>query len=188
MWKRFGSHTCEVWLWGMLAVVLMIFALFFATAEVSGTSMYPTCRNKDFLILRREGQIHNGDIVAVYSDKTNSLLLKRVIGVAGDTVSVHSSKVMVNGVEIYEPYLNTDLWAGDADVVVPDDSIFVMGDNRGNSLDSRDLGCLSISGVAGASVLNLTKMFGLNKISFKVVVILLWATILVSGVFRKNDL
>ena len=78
--------------------------------------------------------------------------IKRVIGEPGDAVEVRDGDVYVNGVRIDEPYLDgkqTDAFGDDDSWTVPDDRLFVMGDNRGNSTDSRAFGPICISEVVG---------------------------------------
>lgn len=76
--------------------------------------------------------------------------VKRVIGKAGDVLEFKNGKVIRNGVELEEDYIKEPmLYESDEKVVVPEDSIFVMGDNRNNSSDSRVIGCIPIDHVVG---------------------------------------
>ena len=78
--------------------------------------------------------------------------VKRVIGVPGDHIVIEDNQVFINGNLIYEPYLRaTCNTTGDIDIVVPNDHLFVMGDNRNNSSDSRDsrIGLVSYSSIIG---------------------------------------
>lgn len=79
--------------------------------------------------------------------------IKRIIGLPGDTVAIHDGSVYINGKRLNEPYLRSDtLWQGSVartPIKVPEDSVFVMGDNRDNSSDSRVFGPVAISSIIG---------------------------------------
>lgn len=91
--------------------------------------------------------------------------IKRVIGVPGDFIEIKNNKVFVNGEELKEDYLDdgtiTDLEGGVfTGITVPDESVFVMGDNRGNSRDSRHFGCVPLKKIEGKIVI---RFFPFNK-------------------------
>lgn len=82
-------------------------------------------------------------------------LIKRVIGLPGETVEGHDGRVFVDGLRLHEPYLDPDLVTGDfPPTVVPDGHVFVMGDNRlpGMSQDSRSFGPVPIDSIVGRAV------------------------------------
>lgn len=92
--------------------------------------------------------------IAVYDDKQNSevQLLKRIIGVVGDNIKIENNKVFLNGELLKEVYLNyetntTSLDGAFIDITVPEDCIYVLGDNREVSNDSRRFGCIPIEKV-----------------------------------------
>ena len=124
---------------GVAAAAVLVSMLFLPVMRVTGTSMEPTLQGDDIVVCSRYSKIDKGDIIAFYFN--NKVLLKRVIGVPGDIINISDSgKVMINGSEIDEPYTK-DLSLGDCDldfpVQVPENRIFVMGDNRETSIDSR---------------------------------------------------
>ena len=115
----------------IVAICLLLgYAVCFRTAEVTGTSMVPTFDHADLLLVRRLGEIHYGDVVTVYSEQLNEMLIKRVVGVAGDRVVVDDTGLNVNGVLIEEEYTSTSDWytgSAKVDLTVPDGEVFVLG-------------------------------------------------------------
>ena len=131
-----------------VVAVTIAFVFFFRTVGVSGNSMYPTLHDYDRIILSAflyEPQ--NGDIVVTCqpseSTAIEDVLVKRVIATGGQTVDIdfETSTVYVDGVALDEPYINEPTRDREdfyAPVTVPEGYIFVMGDNRNHSTDSRD--------------------------------------------------
>jgi len=132
---------------------------------VNGESMLPTLKHNDQLIIEKitpkVGTLKYGDIVTIdvkdMKEVNDSPIIKRVIGVAGDKVEVKNGKVYVNGKELKENYINGNTtepgYEEYISLVVPEGKIYVLGDNRGNSLDSRRIGPLDVSRVGGRAVL-----------------------------------
>lgn len=144
----------ELFSWAKVLLVALIIGLgltyVIKPTIVSGLSMYPTFNDKDYLLLNRLGEIQRQDIV-VFHSHTNSIFIKRVIGVEGDTVKVKDGKVWVNGKQLKETYINGEFHVGDVEVTVPKNQLFVMGDNRDNSWDSRfkEVGFVHVDEVIG---------------------------------------
>ena len=139
---------------------------------VSGESMYPTLNDRDYLILNRMaykfGDIDRGDIIVFKTDLKQDNgkekdLIKRVIAIPGDHLVIKDSKVYINGEVQDEPYIHNEYTSGDIDIVIPDNDVFVMGDNRENSRDSRssDIGLVNESDIIGEVMI---RLFPFNKI------------------------
>ncbi|MGI6264448.1 MAG: signal peptidase I [Acutalibacteraceae bacterium] len=146
-----------------LVVIVALFALAFRIVGVDGTSMLQTLQDGDRLVLRTSIAYtpERGDIVVI-NRYTVEPLVKRVIGVEGDTVEITADgKVLVNGQEQNEsyiwlenPYNGTPQRDFQTPQTVPAGCVFVMGDNRQNSHDSRaaDIGFVKCEDIAGKAV------------------------------------
>lgn len=165
----------EIFEWIKTIGLSVVFALFITTFIARPTlvqqhSMYPTLDPNDYLILNkisyRFHKPERGDIVVFktslkteYGKDMN--LIKRVIGQEGDTVVINEGRVYINGTELEEEYINGNSTPGDIEVVVPENNVFVMGDNRGGSLDSRKLGTIQVDKIEGKA---LVRLFPFNKV------------------------
>lgn len=146
---------------GTALVLTFILLRFIQPNIVSGDSMYPTLHNHDKLITWKLGALEQGDIVVFDSHNAHEdKYVKRVIGVAGDHVEIIDSVVTVNDVVLDESYVNPAeaLYnKGNVDIIVPEGEIYVLGDNRNHSNDSRSFGTVDLEDVDGKVVFNLDK-------------------------------
>ncbi len=141
----------------VLVAVVLVFTFFFMVISVSGSSMYPTLHDGDFMLVQRIGYTPQaGDIVVLRKESFyDEAIVKRCIAVAGQEVEIdyEENRVYIDGVALEEDYLNftneglSDQYGDDymvekdtmvySDFIVPEGCIFVMGDNRNGSSDSR---------------------------------------------------
>nr|WP_300277759.1 signal peptidase I [Peptacetobacter sp.] len=110
------------------------------------------------LSIETRGIIRRAVDFILHDDSRGKDLVKRVIGVEGDHIQIENGTVKINGKEIYEPYLDEGIVTeGNIDITVPKNKLFVMGDNRVNSLDSRsqEVGLVDKKDVMGHVMLRL---------------------------------
>lgn len=146
-----------------LFVVILLRSYLLSPTTVHGESMNPTFDDKDRVIFSKISDIERFDIVVFEAPDSNLFYIKRVIGLPGDHLEMKDGELFINGIKTAEPYLkeqndkdmlnkmNFDftLEAITGDYSVPSDSLFVMGDNRSNSNDSRFFGFISKESIIG---------------------------------------
>lgn len=143
-----------------LAVLILLFSFVGRIIVVDGTSMVPTLQDRDLMVVRSIGYTpKQGDVVVLtqrsYSDQA---LVKRVIATGGQSVLIDytAGTVSVDGVVLDEPYINEAMMPkGDITAItVPEGCLFVMGDNRNHSLDSRfyEVGIVDERSVLGQAI------------------------------------
>ena len=174
--KSIKSTIIEwVKVFGLAIILAFVITLFIKPTLVRGDSMVPTLHENDYLIINRMvyriKKNKNGDIIVFKSDLeatdgTNKDLVKRVIGVEGDKVVITNGQVYVNDKLLNEPYLSEGMdTEGEMEVTVPKGKLFVLGDNREVSLDSRydKVGLVDVSDVEGKVFV---RLYPFNDISF----------------------
>ncbi len=146
-----------------LIAIVLIFTFVFRLVDVDGTSMNNTLHHGERLVLSSlPYTATRGDIVVVDQGKNKQPLIKRVIGLEGDTIYIDETtgEVYLNGEILDEPYVDvptaTEMMV--SEITVPKGNVFVMGDNRsvGHSLDSRTFGCVDESRLIGKAVYRLS--------------------------------
>lgn len=151
------------WIKAILLAVAFVFIVrmfLFAPIVVEGPSMLPTLHDRDQMIVNKIaytlGEPDRFDIVVFHAPEKNDFI-KRIIGLPGEHVEVKNNVLYIDGEPIDEPFLNDQIFTNDFKLeeleegyeVVPEDSVFVMGDNRSNSTDSRIIGVVPMDEVVG---------------------------------------
>ncbi len=135
------------------AIAVLISTIFLPVIQVSGNSMEPTLNNGDILVLFKSNHCDYGDLCCI--SWQNKLLLKRIIGMPGDHISMDADgNVYINDELLDEPYL-TDKSLGICEIEfpyeVPENKLFILGDCREVSVDSRSeaIGCVDMDQIVG---------------------------------------
>lgn len=138
-------------------IAMLVQAFLFKPFTVHQVSMRPTLEDGDRILLNRLTYNFRdpeaGDVIVFHSPVVEGEdLVKRVVAVAGDTVSVHDGDLYVNGSAIDEPYLKDQDFAGEyPETTIPPGTVFAMGDNRNNSGDSRLFGPVDEDAIIGCA-------------------------------------
>lgn len=137
----------------IIIVTVILIRIFIVTPiRVNGHSMDPTLKDKEILLLKKyDHNFERFDIIVFHYQKDH--LIKRIIGLPGETVVYRNNRLYVNGKYIKENYLPKNVKTNDFVVneKIPKGYYFVLGDNRGNSSDSRILGLISEKQIEGSS-------------------------------------
>ena len=147
--EKFKKILKEMYPYLIIIIVVILFRTFIATPiRVNGKSMDTTLKDGQLMILNKLGKIEKGKIVVV--DIDNDKIIKRVIGMPGDSVYAKDGIVYVNDKKIEEKYTSSD--TNDfAKVYLKKDEYFVMGDNRSVSMDSRTVGPIKKKKILGTT-------------------------------------
>ncbi len=177
--KKGKPETKEESIWDIvrftIIALLIVIPLRMFVAQpfiVSGDSMFPTFHNSEYLIIDelsyRITDPHRGDVIVFrYPKNPSRFFIKRVIGLPGETITIHNNKVTIvntdnpQGFVLDEPYVD-DPVLGNVTTVLKDNEYFVMGDNRPASSDSRAWGPLPENYIIGRAFL---RILPINKAS-----------------------
>ncbi len=160
-----------------LKLILIVFVILFlmiyivSVTQVVGSSMSPTLSDGEVLILNKFNyrifDVKRGDIISLDYEDTK-YLIKRIIGLPGETVEIKNNELYINNTLYEEDYLPDDLVYPDFSLsdlgysVIPDDMYLVLGDNREDSLDSREIGLIKKEEINGKIIF---RLWPINKIS-----------------------
>ena len=143
----------------VIAAFFLISTLVLPVFRTYGDAMQPTLKEGQLVVTLRTTKVKSGDLICFYYN--NKVLIKRVIAVGGDTVNIDwHGNVSVNDVKLDEPYITEEAF-GECNVSlpfkVPLSKVFVMGDNRSASVDSRhtEVGCISQEQIIGKLILRI---------------------------------
>ena len=184
---RSARRTVLEWgvvLVGALALALIVRAFFFQAFYIPSPSMEPTLFSGDRILVNKVSyrlhDVNRGDLVVFHPRPESGVgaddLIKRVIALPGETVTTDGGRVLIDGGLLIEPYLPVpDGTAGFGMVpwcanqatgvcTVPDDHVFVLGDNRGNSRDSRYFGPVPIDSIRGRAFVRVWPLGGLDRL------------------------
>ncbi len=155
----------------IIVIIVMILKIFIVTPiRVNGPSMEPTLRSKDIMILNKTAYYFNEpkrfEIVVVRTDE--NYIIKRVIGLPGEEIEYRDNTLYVNGKKVEEPVegLETDDFTTEelGSKKIPKNSYLVLGDNRGDSYDSRSIGFVQKDQLMGRTTLTI---FPIHRFGWK---------------------
>lgn len=147
-WLRFGKQAVVI-----AVLVILILRFVIGISFVDGDSMEPTLSDGDITVYLRLGSSYaRGDVVSIRMP-SGEYYVKRIIAVEGDTVDIRDNTVYLNGEALEESYAKGSPSDAENSVKYPyeveGDAVFVMGDNREDSMDSRMMGSISCSQIKG---------------------------------------
>ncbi len=184
---RSARRTILEWgmvLIGALALALIVRAFLFQAFYIPSPSMEPTLSSGDRILVNKVSyrlhDVNRGDLVVFHPRPESGVgaddLIKRVIALPGETVTTDGGRVLIDGGLLIEPYLPVPdgtatfgmvPWCADqtsAACRVPDGHVFVMGDNRGNSRDSRYFGPVPVDSIVGRAFVRVWPLGGLDRL------------------------
>ena len=177
MIKRNKSKLIEI---AIIIVLALLAHTFLALAIVNGKSMYNTLDDGDVMLIRRVGAIKRNDIVAIWSDDLQEILCKRVIGIEGDHIEIKEGVLYRNNEEVKEEYIYEKEWGYSyndrpINIDIAEGQVFVMGDNRNNSTDSRVLGPLDKQDIKGVNIYKLPFKYR----NIQIILIVMWVVLII---------
>ena len=155
---------------GLAMLIVLAVTTFIKPTIVHGTSMNPTLQDGDYLLVSKQAytfeEPERGEIIIFRVSEDNKLYIKRVIGLPGDVITIKNGEVYVNGELNDKNYTLDGYTSGNIDeLVVPDGEVFVLGDNRLNSIDSREIGTQAIENVKGVAFVRLWPPAAFGKLN-----------------------
>lgn len=150
------------------SIAILVSVMLLPVLQIYGTSMTETLNNGDIVVSLKGSDFKTGDVIAFYYN--NKILVKRVIATSGDWIDIdEEGTVTVNWQTIEEPYVNEKA-KGECNIElpyqIPDGKVFVMGDHRATSIDSRNtaVGCVADEQVVGRIVFRVWPLSGLGTV------------------------
>lgn len=151
-WRSVANATLQI-----VVLALLALAFFMRAPQVSGLSMAPRIASGEIVLINtmayKFGTPQRGEIIAFHHDgATPEVFIKRIIGIPGDRITISHGTVFLNGKPLSEPYVRYRDTRSFPPVVVPPGSLYVLGDNRAKSEDSRFWGFVPESAVLGQAI------------------------------------
>ncbi len=136
----------------IIIVVIIIRTFIITPVRVNGDSMKPTLVDKEIVLLKKYDKNYKRFDIVVFNDARGHLI-KRIVGLPGETLYYSNNKLFINGKYVKEDFLssNEKTYDYELDTVIPEGYYFVMGDNRDNSTDSRIIGLVSEKDILGTT-------------------------------------
>ena len=153
--RAFFLETLETLV--LAAVLFVIINTLTARIRVDGSSMVPSLVHNNYVLVNRLayqlGEIQRGDVVVFrFPQNREEDYIKRVIALPGETIEIANGMVYIDGQPLAEPYIQAPMLQDYPPVTVPQGMVYVMGDNRNDSSDSRRWGALSLDDIIGKAV------------------------------------
>ena len=147
-----------------IVILIIIVRIFIITpVRVDGSSMYNTLEDGDILLLYKMAKIDRYDIVVLDEEFDNEIIIKRIIGLPGETVEIKRGKIYINDEEIADDYAFGDT-SDYEKITLADDEYFILGDNRLISKDSRYFGPVKESDLMGEAVFRIWPFSGFGSV------------------------
>ena len=137
---------------GLAILAALWLSQYYRLAVVSGKSMEPSLSQGDLVVVRMGGLPQRGDIAVIDSEVLHRRIIKRVVAVGGDTVIISDGELRINGEILEEEYIKEPYEHISDFFLVPPQCVYVLGDNRNLSRDSRMIGFIPIEEVTGVLI------------------------------------
>lgn len=137
---------------GLAVLAALWLSHYYRLAVVSGRSMEPALSQGDLVVVKMGVMPQRGDIAVIDSKVLHKRIIKRVIAVDGDTVTVSDGEIRINGRVLEETYIKEPYEHISVLFIVPPQSVYVLGDNRNFSRDSRMIGFIPMKEVTGVLI------------------------------------
>lgn len=147
----------------IIIAVILIRTFIITPVRVDGASMNQTLKNGEILLLYKLANINYGDIVVIDEEKENEIIIKRIIGMPGDTVKIKDNTVYVNDEILEEDYAYGET-SDYEEITLGEDEYFILGDNRPISKDSRYFGPVKKDEIIGKVIFRLWPINKFGKI------------------------